>query len=67
MGCHLCEQAKELIARSSTTRIPLEECEIADDETLLADYGTRIPVLRTSDGRELDWPFDEQTFLAWYL
>lgn len=55
-GCHLCEDAAELLdvlARPWTRR------EIGYDAALVARYGTRIPVLRRSDtGAELDWPFD---------
>lgn len=55
-GCHLCEQAQALIAR--TLGRPVPEVDIADDDELMARYGVRIPVLRRADGAELDWPFD---------
>ena len=56
-GCHLCEQAAELIRGAVAT--PFRMVEIADDENLLERYGVRIPVLRRLDtGEELDWPFE---------
>ncbi|MFD1006793.1 MULTISPECIES: glutaredoxin family protein [Oceanisphaera] len=55
-GCHLCEQAWELLEQtglSSHTQLK----DIIDDERWLAAYAVRIPVLRRNDGGELDWPF----------
>ena len=38
----------------------LEIIDIAEDEALLAQYGTRIPVLHRQDTKaELNWPFTE--------
>ena len=55
-GCHLCEQAENLIRRQ--TSMACKAVEIADDAELLERYGARIPVLRRLDtGKELDWPF----------
>ncbi|HQC71240.1 MAG TPA: glutaredoxin family protein [Candidatus Competibacteraceae bacterium] len=56
VGCHLCEQALRRVAEAGGCCVTVE---IADDETLLARYGVRIPVLRRPDcGVELDWPFE---------
>jgi len=56
-GCHLCEQAADLIR--GAVAVPFRMVEIADDENLMERYGLRIPVLRQLDtGEELDWPFD---------
>lgn len=57
-GCHLCDQAETLLRQAGGARA-LEWCyvDIALDEALVAQYGTRIPVLRADDGRELGWPF----------
>ena len=56
-GCHLCEQAADLIR--GAVAAPFHMVEIADDEDLLERYGVRIPVLRRLDtGGELNWPFD---------
>ena len=61
-GCHLCEQAEEVL------RAVLDESsgpewapvEISDDPELVAAYGLRIPVIRLADRQQdLGWPFDE--------
>ncbi|ROQ20331.1 MULTISPECIES: glutaredoxin family protein [Marinimicrobium] len=59
LGCHLCEQAKdELWPALTQTGWRLEEVDIADSDSLMARYGTRIPVVARSDsGAELGWPF----------
>ncbi|WP_394392713.1 glutaredoxin family protein [Shewanella woodyi] len=54
--CHLCELAAELLMQSA---VKFESQDICDDETLVEQYGTRIPVLKQIDtNRELNWPFD---------
>ncbi|GAA0900181.1 hypothetical protein GCM10009552_01080 [Rothia nasimurium] len=54
--CHLCDQALEVLA---SVRFPdFSSVFIDDDEALEARYGARVPVLRRSDGVEIDWPFD---------
>ena len=61
LGCHLCEQALELIEPLlSDGRFQLEEVDIADSDVLMDQYGIRIPVLRRPEqNRELGWPFDQ--------
>ena len=55
-GCHLCEQAQQLIF--SVLGRTVAEVDIADRPDLLDRYAVRIPVLRRVDsGEELDWPF----------
>lgn len=59
-GCHLCEEAHELllnVADKQPLRIQLQE--IGDNDDLVARYGIRIPVVRFPDQQELDWPFTE--------
>ncbi|ART79334.1 glutaredoxin family protein [Oceanisphaera avium] len=55
-GCHLCEQAWLMLVQLGLNQDTVIE-DIIDDERWLAAYAVRIPVLRHSDGRELDWPF----------
>ncbi|HEY4294382.1 glutaredoxin family protein [Luteibacter sp.] len=56
--CHLCDQALALLAEA---KFPdFDSVWIDDDESLEARYGARVPVLRRSDGAELDWPFDRE-------
>ncbi|GAB4296433.1 MAG: glutaredoxin family protein [Methylophaga sp.] len=66
-GCHLCEQAYDLLRSlpdSHALQIDLQE--IGDDDDLVARYGIRIPVVQFPDQEELDWPFSltdlEQVF-----
>ncbi len=57
--CHLCEAAHALIINILELN-QFTMIEIADDETLLARYGLKIPVLQRQDNfAELAWPFDE--------
>ena len=60
VGCHLCDEARELVLRwGAESRLRLQEVDVADDPDLLEHYGIRIPVLRRTDtGAELGWPFD---------
>ncbi len=55
--CHLCEQAVDLI-RQVATEVDLEYVDIARSEALTAEFGVRIPVIRSEMGSELGWPFD---------
>jgi len=55
-NCHLCEQAKATLRGMG---LAAEHIDIAEDDSLLERYGTRIPVLRRADNdEELGWPFD---------
>ncbi|WP_116473137.1 glutaredoxin family protein [Zobellella maritima] len=55
-GCHLCEQAWQLLEQNGVSA-QTELKDIMDNEQWLADYRVRIPVLRREDGAELNWPF----------
>ncbi len=56
-GCHLCEQAAHLL---QTLQIPYQYRDIIDQDAWLEAYRIRIPVLASSQGDELNWPFDAQ-------
>jgi hypothetical protein len=57
-GCHLCDDANALLCQAALARrISVEKVDIAGQDKLLADYASRIPVLRTATGAELGWPF----------
>jgi hypothetical protein len=60
--CHLCEKAESLlIALARLHPLHWQSIEIADDDTLLSIYGTRIPVVKIKGkSTELDWPFNEE-------
>lgn len=55
LGCHLCDQARDLLL-TVNPQIDIHAVDIAEDDTLIAEYCERIPVLRHGD-RELAWPF----------
>lgn len=64
--CQLCDLAEALLVGTPLPEpIPVEAVDIAESEALVAQYGTRIPVLRREDtGAELDWPFDQAQLLT---
>ena len=68
-GCHLCDQAWNLVERfyahGDSQALPVIT-DIADDEQLTARYGTSIPVLLdTGSGEELRWPFSLAELHLW--
>ena len=54
--CHLCDLALDVLAAAGVPEF--KSVFIDDDVALEARYGSRVPVLRANNGRELDWPFD---------
>lgn len=60
--CHLCEQAWDIISPLvDKLSLAIKKIEIADDDWLLDNYGTRIPVVRLDGYKEdLGWPFDSE-------
>jgi thiol-disulfide isomerase/thioredoxin len=69
LGCHLCEQAAQIIAVVAQKRSELEvvAVDIADDDNLMDAYGIRIPVVKIPErSTDLGWPFDESA-LTKYL
>jgi len=62
-GCHLCEHAEAILEQGG---LVFQAVDIADDLSLMEQYGVRIPVVKDASGRELGWPFDGtqlETFL----
>jgi len=62
-GCHLCEQAEEIIsdcvANKKDALLELVDIADAENEHWQEQYAIRIPVLYHADSRtELAWPFD---------
>ena len=57
-GCHLCDNAQQLIKRLQAVQpLSYQNVDIADfDEALMLTFATSIPVLLTVD-KHLDWPF----------
>jgi hypothetical protein len=61
-GCHLCEQAEQLINGCSLNNLELtiETIDIAEQEQWQEQYALRIPVLyHPETQKELGWPFDQ--------
>ncbi|MCL1094242.1 glutaredoxin family protein [Shewanella kaireitica] len=54
-ACHLCELAADLLQQAQVVFVAEDIC---DNELLAENYATRIPVVKTTDNRELGWPFD---------
>ncbi len=65
-NCSLCEKAKQVAwPVLSVTGHRLREVDITSDVELLRRYRLSIPVLRQANGRELNWPFDENDLAIW--
>ena len=62
VGCHLCEQALELVQPMVAERYRVKIIDIAETDELIACYGVRIPVIARDDGLEIGWPFDSVAF-----
>jgi hypothetical protein len=56
-GCHLCEQAEQLL---SAQQLQYRLLDIVDDEVAFAQFRTSIPVLAAGP-HLLAWPFDAVT------
>lgn len=66
LGCHLCEQAEQLLMDVLPQYPGLEwqAVEIADDPVLVERYGVSIPVIAlTGVSEELGWPFDADALI----
>jgi glutaredoxin len=61
-GCHLCEQAEEIVnaCLPENLGITIEMIDIAEQEQWQEKYAIRIPVLYHSETqKELGWPFEK--------
>jgi hypothetical protein len=67
LGCHLCEEAEEIIALCEKKRTSIENIDIAEQLQWQDKYAIRIPVLFCPETeKELAWPFTQmqvQTFI----
>jgi len=53
-GCHLCDQARPLVAAAAArSGVTVEEIDIDSDQVLIRDYGLRIPVVLGPGGEVL--------------
>lgn len=59
--CHLCHDAQTLLRQ---LQLDWQDVDIAEDDALMARYGTRIPVL-AQGAEELGWPFGQDDIVKW--
>jgi len=64
-GCHLCNQALALLEPWLAKGLKLALVDIAEDDLLMARYGVRIPVVASTNGVELGWPFNAEGLANW--
>ena len=51
-GCHLCDDARAILERvAAKIRLEVTEVDIDDDDGLVSDWGLRVPVVLSEDGR----------------
>jgi glutaredoxin len=62
-GCHLCEQAEQLLITAGLAG-QFQVIDIVDDEAAFTRYRVAIPVLKQGDN-ELCWPFDADRLATW--
>lgn len=64
-GCHLCDQAREVIAAvAADTGVGWREVSILDDPTLLEKYVEQIPVTLVDGAQHDFWRVDERRLRA---
>ncbi|MBV1930612.1 MAG: glutaredoxin family protein [Porticoccaceae bacterium] len=58
-GCHLCGLARDILEEvlGMSGAGAYEVVSITGDDTLMAAYGERIPVVKNIGGQEKGWPF----------
>lgn len=61
-GCHLCEQAEQLLQQTPDVKYTV--VDIVDDEQAFARYRISIPVLSFGE-KDLCWPFDKAQLTTW--
>ena len=60
-GCHLCEQAEDLLAAMG---LEVETVDIDADESTRAAFGLRVPVLEIDGTAVMEGRFDETAVAA---
>ena len=64
-GCHLCEQAREVVARvCGTLGVTWTERSVDDDPALLARYSDLVPVVLVDGAEHAHWRVDAATLRA---
>ena len=66
LGCHLCEDAEQVLQPFVNQGLVVELLDIVDSPDWLERYALSIPVLRRVDkGHELQWPFTAEDVQQW--
>ncbi len=64
-GCHLCEDARAVVARvAADTGAEWEELDVDADPRLVDEYGDRVPVLLLDAKEHAYWRVDEARLRA---
>ncbi len=64
-GCHLCDTARDVIlAQRERTPFAFEEIDIETSETLVREYGLRIPVVVVEDVERFEYEVDPAAFAS---
>ena len=64
-GCHLCDDAREVVARVATDLgVPWDERSILDDRALLEEHADQIPVVLIDGAQHTFWRVDEARLRA---
>lgn len=68
-GCHLCEQAEDLISRcrqaNRNTPVAIKNIDIANETAWQEDFAVKIPVLlHQQTGKYIQWPFNQNDVLT---
>ena len=65
-GCHLCEQAWDLILATGF-QLEFTPIDIIYNATDIERYGVRIPVIKNNiSEKEIGWPFDAQQLTIFF-
>lgn len=70
LGCHLCEDAAQIINQSlnAVTDVQIKLIDIAEDERWQQSYASLIPVLLVEETeRALLWPFTQHDVINFLL
>ncbi len=65
-GCHLCDEARDVVERVAAefSAVQLREIDIYDDPKLVMRYGEDIPVVIIDDRVHATWRVDEARLRA---
>lgn len=59
-GCHLCDLARDIldeVLEGKAGSAAYKVVSITGNDTLMAAYGERIPLVKNGAGQEKGWPF----------